>query len=67
MEAGNLISGSSTISKSSLNIWKFLVHVLLKPYVEKIELYFACACDEYNCVVIRTCFGIAFLWDWNEN
>ena len=67
MEAGNLISGSSTISKSSLNIWKFLVHVLLKPYVEKIELYFACVCDEYNCAVIRTCFGIAFLWDWNEN
>ena len=52
MDVGNLISGFSVFSKSSLNIWKFLVHVLLKPYVEKIELYFACACDEYNCVVV---------------
>ena len=38
---GNLISGSSAFSKSSLNIWKFLVHVLLKPSLENIEHYFA--------------------------
>ena len=35
--AGNLISGSFAFSKSSLNIWKFLVHVLLKPSLEKFE------------------------------
>ena len=40
-DAGNLISGSSAFSKSSLNIWKFSVHVLLKPGLENIELYFA--------------------------
>ena len=40
-DVGNLISGSSAISKSSLNIWKFTVHVLLKPGVEYFELYFA--------------------------
>ena len=38
---GNLISGSSAFSKSSLNIWKFLVHVLLKPGLENFEHYFA--------------------------
>ena len=38
---GNLISGSSAFSKSSLNIWKFTVHVLLKPSLESFEHYFA--------------------------
>ena len=38
---GNLISGSSTFSKSSLNIWKLMVHVLLKPGLENFEHYFA--------------------------
>ena len=37
----NLISGSSAFSKSSLNIWKFMVHVLLKPGLENFERYFA--------------------------
>ena len=37
---GNLISGSSAFSKSSLNIWKFMVHVLLKPGLENFEHYF---------------------------
>ena len=39
-DVGSLISGSSTFSKSSLNIWKFLVHVLLKPGLENFEHYF---------------------------
>ena len=38
---GNLISGFSAFSKSSLNIWKFMVHVLLKPGLENFEHYFA--------------------------
>ena len=38
---GNLISGSSAFSKTSLNIWKFMVHVLLKPGLENFEHYFA--------------------------
>ena len=41
MNVGNLISGSSVFSKSSLNIWKFMVHVLLKPGLENFEHYFA--------------------------
>ena len=40
-DVGNLISGSSTFSKSNLNIWKFSVHVLLKPGLENFEHYFA--------------------------
>ena len=64
---GNLISGSSVFSKSSLNIWKFSVHVLLKPGLENFEHYFANVWDECNCVVVWAFFGTAFLWDWNEN
>ena len=40
-DAGNLISGSSAISKPALNIWKFTVHVLLKPGLENCEHHFA--------------------------
>ena len=40
-DVGNLISGSSAFSKSSLNIWKFLVHVLLKSSLENFQHYFA--------------------------
>ena len=66
-DVGNLISGSSAFSKSSLNIWKFLVYILLKPGLENFEHYFASVWDECNCVVVWIFFGIAFLWDWNEN
>ena len=41
MDVGNLISGSSAFSKTSLNIWKFSFHVLLKPSLENFEHYFA--------------------------
>ena len=66
-DVGNLISGSSAFSKSSLNIWKFTDHILLKPDLENLEYYFASVWDECNCAVVWTFFGIAFLWDWNEN
>ena len=40
---------------------------LLKPGLENFEHYFASVWDECNCAVVWTLFGIAFLWDWNEN
>ena len=61
---GSLMSGSSAFSKSSLNIWKFSVHILLKSSLENFEHYFASMWDEYNCLVVWTLFGIAFLWNW---
>ena len=66
-DVGNLISGSSAFSKSSLNICKCLVHVLLKPCLENFEHYFASLLNEYNCAVLWAFFGIAWLWDQNEN
>ena len=51
-DVGNLISGSSAFSKSGLNIWKFTVHVLLKPALENFEDYFASMRNEYNCEVV---------------
>ena len=47
-DVGHLISGSSAFSKSSLNIWKFMVHVLLKPGLENFEHYFTSVGDECN-------------------
>ena len=67
MDVGHLISGSSDFSKTNLNIRKFMVHVLLKPGLESSEHYFTSVWDDYNCVVVWAFFGIAFLWDWNEN
>ena len=66
-DVGNLISGSSAFYKSGLNIWKFMVHVLLKPSSENFEYYFSSVWDECSCVVVWAFFGIPFLWDWNEN
>ena len=43
-DVGNLVSGSSAFSKTSLNIWKFTVHILLKPGLENFELYFTSVC-----------------------
>ena len=62
MDIGNLISGSSAFSKSSWNTWKFSVYVLSKPSLENFEHYFDSEWNEYNCAIVWTFFGIAFLW-----
>ena len=66
-DVGNLISGSSGLSKTSLNIWKFTVHLLLKPSLENFEHYFTSVWDVFDCFVVWGFFSVAFLWDWNEN
>ena len=67
LDVGNLISGSSAFSKTSLNIWMLMVHVLMKPGLENFENYFTSVWDECNCAVVWAFLDIAFLWDWNEN
>ena len=67
VDVGNLISGFSAFSESTLNIRNLMGHVMLKPSLEKFEHYFASVWDECNCMVVVTFFGIAFLWDCNEN
>ena len=67
IDIGNLISGSSTFSKSSLSMWKFMVHIMLKLGLENFEHFFASGWDECNSVVVLALLGIAFLCEWNEN
>ena len=57
-DVGNLISGSSAFSKTSLNIWNFMIHVLLKPGLEKFEHLLAC---EMNAVVQKFEHSLALL------
>ena len=51
-DVGNFISGSSALSKISLNIWMFTVHILLKPGLENFEHYFTRVCNECNCAIV---------------
>ena len=67
LDVGNLTYGFSAFSKSSLYIFKFSVHILLKPGIENFEHYFTSVWNECKCAVVSTFFGIALLWDWNEN
>ena len=66
-DIGNLISGSSAFSKSSLYIRKFLIHILLKLSLMNSEHYLVNMWNDCSCAVVWTFFGIAFLWDCNEN
>ena len=66
-DVGNLISGSSDFSESRLYIWKFSVHILLKPNLKDFEHYLADMWNECNFMVVWTFFGIALLCYWDEN
>ena len=59
-DVGSLNSGSSAFSKSSLNIWNFSVHILLKPHLENFEHYFASMWDECNCAVVWAFLALPF-------
>ena len=61
-DVGNLISGSSAYSKSSLNMWNFMVYVLLKLDLEDFEHYFASMWDECNCAVVFFFFFSICVW-----
>ena len=63
-DVGNLISGSSAFSKTSLNSWEFLVHLLLKPGLENFEHYFTSMQNECSCAVVClwNCLSLGLKW-----
>ena len=67
VNVGNLISGSSAFAKPSLYIWKFSVHVLLKPSLKDFDYNLISMWHEHRCIVVWTFFGTALLWDWKDN
>ena len=64
VDIGNMISDSSDFSKTSLNIWKFTVHVLLKRGLENFEHYFTCVWDESNLSILWHGFSLGLEWKW---
>ena len=67
MEDSNLISGSLAFSKFNLYIWKFSIHVPLKPNLNNFECKLESMWNECSWTIVGTFFCIAFLWDWNKN
>ena len=63
-DVSNLISAFSAFSKSSLNVSKFSVHVLLRPFLENFELYFASIWDGCNCAVVWAFFDLSLGLEW---
>ena len=62
--AANLISCSFAFSKSSLNIWNFLIYVLLKHCLENFEHYFGSMWNHSSCEIVWAFSDITLLWDW---
>ena len=63
-DVGNLISGSTAFSKTSLNIWKFMAHILLKPGLKNFEHYFTSMWDECNFELVWTIFALPLGLEW---
>ena len=57
---GSLVSCSSAFSKTSLNIWKFTVHILLKPGLENLKHHFTSMWDECNCAIVEHSLALPF-------
>ena len=67
VNVGYLISSSSSFSKPSLDIWKFLVHIKLKPSMQDFKHDLTSMRDECSCPVVSTIFGITILGNWDED
>ena len=53
--------------ETRVNIWKFLVHILLKPSLKDLSITLIACATECHCMIAWTFFGISLPWDWNEN
>ena len=67
VDVGNLISGSSAFSKPSLNIWKFSVHVMLKPSMQDFKHDLTSMGDVCNCPIVSTFFSTTLLGNWDKD
>ena len=66
-DVGNLISSSSFFSKPSLDIWKFLVRIMLKPSRQDFKYDLTSMGDECRCPMVNTFFSITVLGNWDED
>ena len=64
---GNLISGSTSFSKSSLYVWKFLVCIMLKPSMQDFKHDLTSMRDECNRLIVSTFFSTTLLGNWDED
>ena len=67
VNVGSSISGSSAFSKPNLDIWKFLVHIMLKPSMKDFKHDLTSIEEECNCLMVNTFFGITLLGNWDED
>ena len=67
VNVGNLISGSSSFSKSSWDIWKFLVRIMLKPSMQVFKHDLTSMGDECNCPMVSTFFSTPLLANWDAD
>ena len=67
VKVGNLISGSSAFSKSSLDIWKFLVHLMLKSSIQSFKHDLTDMGDDCNCLMVSTFFSTTLLGNWDKD
>ena len=65
--SGNIISGSSSFSKSSVDLWKFLVRIMLKPGMQDFKHDLNSMGDECNCPMVSTFFSTTLFGNWDEN
>ena len=67
VNVGNLISGSSSFYKPSMDIWTFLVHIMLKPSLQDFKHDLTSMGDECNCPTVSTVFSTTLLGTWDED
>ena len=67
VNGGNLISSSSSFSKPSLDIWKLLVHIMLKLSMQDFKHDLTSMGDECNCPMVSTFFSTTLLGNWDED